>query len=176
MLATDLLSDVIAALLSYGAVVLAFGYVGQSRSARLRDVGLSALLAGLAFETRPSAAPIVGVVALVWLARAIWCRDVPWPAPFVGAVALAIPILPQTLLNWVYFGVPTPTIVMTGMYEPAVIWGVDLLRMAAVKVDGRMTLLLSFNPFARPTWRPWTSSWRRHPWASPRRSRSTGSG
>ena len=83
----------------------------------------------------------------MWLARAIWCRDVPWPAPFVGAVALAIPILPQALLNWVYFGVPTPTIVMTGMYEPAVIWGVDLLRMAAVKVDGRMTLLLSFNPF-----------------------------
>lgn len=147
MLATDLLSDVIAALLSYGAVVLAFGYEGQSRSARLRDVGLSALIAGLAFETRPSAALIVGAVALVWLARAIRRRDVPWPAPFVGAVALAMPIVPQVLLNWAYFGVLSPTIVMTGMYEPAVIWGVDLLRMAAVKADGRTTLLLSFNPF-----------------------------
>ena len=39
MLATDLLSDVISALLSYGAVVLAFGYVGQSRSARLATWG-----------------------------------------------------------------------------------------------------------------------------------------
>jgi len=147
MLATDILTDVIAALLVYGAVVATLGCSGQSHLARLRDVAVSAFLAGLAFETRPSAMLIVAVVALLWSVRAIWCRDVPWPSPFIGAVAVAIPIVPQVALNYTFFKIPSPTVLATGLYEPGVIWGLHFLRSASVMIDGRVTLLLSFNPF-----------------------------
>ena len=69
MLATELLTDLMAALLMFGAVMLTLGYEGQSPRTRLRDVGLSLLLAGLAMATRPASITIVAAVVLLWLVR-----------------------------------------------------------------------------------------------------------
>ena len=119
MLATEPQTDLMAALLMFGAVMLTLGYEGQSPRTRLRDVGLSLLLPGLAMATRPASITIVAAVVLLWLVAAFGRREFRDSPGWVGVAAFAAAIAPQVLLNWRAYGVASPMAVDSGRTSPA---------------------------------------------------------
>jgi len=126
------------------------GAPDERRGLSLR-MGASLFLAAIAVMLRPTSLAVLFAVVLLWGARALVFRDVPWQGWVVGAVALAVPFIPQAALNHRYFGSPNPFVVGTGLYENHLMAGARSLKYGGVMVpSGDVGPLIYPNPLLPP--------------------------
>ncbi|HZO30386.1 MAG TPA: hypothetical protein VFH48_30820 [Chloroflexota bacterium] len=146
----QLLTDLLAAVLIYLAVVLSLPQRCPEPASRVSLLAACALLcAGLAVMVRPSSLAVVPVVFAIWIARALIDRNLPWPALLIGAFAFVLPFVPQLWSNQRAFGVWNPLIVRS-LYADQMLWGLQSSKYATVEIQGFNGGLNYENPFRPP--------------------------
>jgi len=130
------------------AVVLTLGTddPGERRGLLLRAF-FAAFLAGVATMLRPTSLPVVVAVVMLWGARAVVFRDVPWTAWIVTVIGLAIPFVPQVESNWRAFGQFHPLVTGGGLYEAHMVWAMYFLKYGTVVVPEGVGGLVYLSPF-----------------------------
>ncbi len=140
--ATEILSDLLAGMLAYAAVLLVLkrDFPSRQQSPPAAATG-SLLLAASAAVVRPAAAPLLAVVAALWIARqTIWREFRPAILPLLFAAA-ALPFLPQIAVNRHVYGRAEPLVVehlyreQVGMGAARLKYATDVRRGALPQID-----------------------------------------
>ena len=148
---TDLLS--VALITVAAALLLPARSSPASTRGVLRDGVLALFTLALAAEIRPANAVLLPVGGLFWLARWWQATGAVRPGLLVGgcllvAVAAAIPIVPQVLVNLTLYGEPSP-FTPRSLYREQIAWGMANLKYATFTprgFDGEPNLFYR-NPF-----------------------------
>jgi hypothetical protein len=143
--ATEMLSDLLASALVYLAVTLTVP-LPVSRGAHARDFLLSMFLASLATVVRSANVVVIGVVAVLWLARYVVFRDVPWRLTPLVVIASAAVFAPQVVNNYLAFNSTSP-FVSRNEYGGDLLAGASSLKYFTVDIPGTPPQWISSNPF-----------------------------
>jgi len=153
LMASPLLSDLLSTALIAGAIGLLLPTRDERPAVVLRDGMLALCAIAFAVEVRPANATLLPVCALLWTIR-WWLAARPDLKRFVGGVALvgavaALPLVPQSVINWWAHGNPTPLLV-TSLYEQQLAWGVQNLKYVtfALPRNPGLTSVFYVSPFA----------------------------
>jgi hypothetical protein len=139
--ATELLSDLLSAVL----VALAlFGALGRGET-KLRAF-LVFLAAGLSIAVRPANLAALPALALLWLMRARLYREPAVSSLALGALAVALALLPQLHGNVKAYGEWTPLLV-DRLYGDQTVWGMAILKYGTLVGPGQAPGLVYRNPF-----------------------------
>lgn len=153
----QMLTDVLSAVLAFLAVVLSVpsgpdGDAADGRAAhrvarRTVLLGMLALfLGGLAVIVRPTNLALVTVLVLAWLYRTVRTRDLPWRAWPVLLAMLALPFVPQAVVNYHVHGEARPWL-MADLYSSATDIGVQVAKYATLNIAGIPSRMYYFSPF-----------------------------
>jgi hypothetical protein len=141
----QVLTDVLSTALILLAVVLSLPRCESRRRVILTGVA-AFLLIGLAVMVRPANLIVAAALILVWIIRARLFRDVPLAAVPALAAALALPFLPQILMNQRAFGVVQPLIVRN-LYAEQLENGMRHAKYVTLGISGLPNRAIYFNPF-----------------------------
>ena len=147
----QVLTDLPAAVLAYLGIVLSLPQRRPEPAGRVAVLAAGALLCtGLAVMLRPTNLLMPGVVACIWIARAVISRDVPWTVLPLGLAAFVLPFVPQAWSNYRAFGVPHPLVVASGVYWDNVLWGLMYLKYVTLFIPDVTNSVYYENPFWPP--------------------------
>jgi len=147
--ATETLSDLLAAVLSFTAVLLTFkrDFPARTQSPPAAAAG-SLFLAALAAAVRPAAISVLAVVIGLWIVRQVLWRELrPAILPLLLLV-VALPFLPQAAVNRKAYGRAEP-LVVEHLYREQVEMGSARLKYATDVGPGASPQIDYVNPLYR---------------------------
>jgi len=151
--AIQMLTDVLSAILVYLVAALSVptepaGAAADPRSRRrvLLLAMLALALGGLAVIVRPANLILLPVLLLAWLYRTARRRDLPWRSWPVLLAMLALPFVPQMVLNQRAYGEPRP-LLMADLYASNTVVGVQVAKYGTMSIAGIPSRLYYNNPF-----------------------------
>lgn len=153
LMTSPLLSDLLSAALSAVGIGLLLPTRNDRPAVVIRDGMLALFALTLAVEVRPANAVLLPVCTALWTIR-WWMTARRELMRFVGGLVLvgavaALPLVPQSVINWRAHGNPTPLLV-TSLYEQQMTWGVQNLKYATFVLARHPGLSAVFyaNPFS----------------------------
>ncbi len=138
--ATELLSDALSACLVGLALFVSIEPDRPSRRALL-----AFLAAGFAVAVRPANLAFLPALAVLWLFRGRQYQERGFRPLALGALAVALTVLPQLYLNVKAYGEWSP-LPAGGLYREQVRWGTGILKYGTLVVPGREPTLVYRNP------------------------------
>jgi hypothetical protein len=147
---TETLSDLLSAVLIQLAVAVSWKTPSEGRTARpaLCAPFLAFFCAGLATAVRPANAAVACALALVWAVRLIRWRERLVASAFAAIVGLALPLVPQMVVNYGIARKLNPLLVRS-LYRDQRLWGMKYLKYGTVVMPDHSPFLIYTNPFYR---------------------------
>jgi hypothetical protein len=143
---TEVLSDVLAAILVLLAVVLT---VDPARTRRPVAAAAGSLACGaLAAVVRPANVTIFAAIVILWIVRGVLTKSLPAIALPVLLAAALLPFVPQIVINSRAFGKPEPLIVAR-LYRDQTLWGTANLKYATSVIPDQPPEIGYANPLYR---------------------------
>jgi hypothetical protein len=147
--ATETLSDLLSAVLSFTAVLLALKLDFPARTqSPPAAAGGSLFLAALAAIVRPAAMPVLAVVVGLWIFRQVLWRELRLAIVPLLLLVVALPFLPQAAVNRKAYGRAEP-LVVEHLYREQVEMGSSRLKYATDVRKGVPPQIDYLNPLYR---------------------------